>query len=314
MDITNLQKKILGILSRQGNLSAHQLAKRLRIRPHIVRYQLDKLLEMGTLDRHILINQRALGYQAFNVFFDLPRAREKKAVDFLKGRQEVAWFTRNIGARRYEATIIAKDYSAFSTLLRDLGEEAQTQLRDLIFAVEGEVHHWGLRFLTDGLVGIAGIHFTTPGEVFEIDSVDRKLLEAFQSDVTGTMPAIAKKIGIPNSTFKYRFDRLIASGIISEELYVVRPLSHFVQAQLVVQLKSRSAQAMQNVISTCLQNPNVEVLIHGIGNWDYKICIAAESIQELVHVESGVVQAIGRNLLKHSMYLRNEILSTRSGL
>jgi predicted ArsR family transcriptional regulator len=62
MDGNELQKKIVGILTTQGNVTVSQLAKRLRVRPHSVRYQLDKLVESKSLEKSILVNQRALGY------------------------------------------------------------------------------------------------------------------------------------------------------------------------------------------------------------------------------------------------------------
>jgi len=82
MDGNELQKKIVGILTTQGNVTVSQLAKRLRVRPHSVRYQLDKLVESKSLEKSILVNQRALGYQIFNLFLTFRRREREKARSF----------------------------------------------------------------------------------------------------------------------------------------------------------------------------------------------------------------------------------------
>lgn len=67
----DIQRKILGILSMRGNITDAQLAKRLRIRPHTVRYYLTKLREVGTIGTAVFIDQRRLGYHVFNLLFDV---------------------------------------------------------------------------------------------------------------------------------------------------------------------------------------------------------------------------------------------------
>ncbi len=298
----------------RGNITVAQLAKRLRIRPHTVRYHLTKLREVGSIGKSIAINQRQLGYQVFNILFDLPRSRLEKTVSFLKGRREVAWFTRNMGPRRYEATIVAKDYPALAKLLADMGEETGTQPRDVIFAIEGECHQWGLRFLAEITSSPALFHFTTPSNFAVIDDLDKQIIDLFQRDRDSDTASVAKKLGASPSTIAYRFNRLCTSGVISEEIYFVRPMDSLIQAQLVLQLKARSVAAQQTVLSACNQNPYVDFLVAGIGQWDYKIVIIAESIPTLLKAESAIIQACDKHLLRHMVFIRDEVLSVRTGL
>ncbi len=298
----------------RGNITVAQLAKRLRIRPHSVRYHLTQLREVGTLGKSVAINQRRLGYQVFNLLFDLPRSRLEKAVNFLKGRQEVAWFTRNIGPRRYEATIVAKDYPAMAKLLADMGESTGTQPRDVIFAIEGECHQWGLRFLAQTTSSPALFHFTTPSDFEVIDDLDKQIIDLFQRDRDSDTASVAKKLGAAPSTIAYRFNRLCTSGVISEEFYFVRPMDSLVQAQLVLHLKARTVAAQQAVLCACNQNPYVDFLVAGIGQWDYKIVIVAESLPRLLQVENAIIHACDKHLLRHMVFIRDEVLSVRTGL
>jgi hypothetical protein len=87
-----------------------------------------------------------------------------------------------------------------------------------------------------------------------------------------------------------------------------------VQAQLVVNVRSRARATEERVFSLCSTNPHVECLISGAGNWDYKILIGAESLPQLLQVEEELLQALGKAVASHSLYIREQILSTRSGL
>lgn len=314
MTNNDLQRKILGILSMRGNITVSQLAKHLRIRPHTVRYHLDRLRELGSIGKSISVNQRRLGYQVFNFFFDLPRSRLQKAVHFLKNRREVAWLTRNIGPRRYEATIVAKDYLDLSKLFADMGEETGTQLRDPILGIEGEFRYWGLRFLAEVTSSPPLSHFMTSTEFEEIDQLDRDIIDIFQRDQNSDSSSVAKMLGAAPSTITYRFKRLCAARIISDEFYFVRPMTHIVQGQLVLLLKSRCAAAERIILSVCNENPHIDCLVSGLGQWDYKVVIVAESVPMLLKVEDAVIQGIEKHLLRHMMFIRDEVLSVRSGL
>ncbi len=314
MEGKEIQKRIIGILTTQSNVTVPQLAKRLRVRPHSIRYQLDRLVESKSLEKAILINQRALGYQVFNLFFNLPHARSKQAVEFFKGREEVAWFTRNIGPQRYEMTVVVRDFTSLSILLRDLGEVAGTLPRDIAMAVEGEVIQWGLRFLTEGYSKTPIAHFTTKEDIVSIDTLDREIMNAARTDEMSNLAHTAKRLRVSASTIKYRLDKLRMSGVISEEAYFIRPTMKMFQAQLVAQLRTRSHDIDNLIVSICANNPHVECLISGVGNWDYKMLIVAESLPRLLEVEEELLTTIGKFVLKHALFIRDQVFSVRTGL
>jgi DNA-binding Lrp family transcriptional regulator len=314
MDGNEIQLKITGILTTQSNVTVSLLAKRLRVRPHSIRYQLDKLVESKSLEKAILINQRTLGFQVFNLFFNLPVTRAKKATEFLKSRKEVAWFTRNIGPRRYEMTVVVRDFTTLSKMFRDMGDVAGTLPRDVIIAVEGEVIHWGLRFLTESYSKTPIAHFTTPEETVTIDSLDREIITHFMSQGTMRDALTVPKLKVSPSTIKYRLDKLRVSGVISEEAYFIRPTMKMIQAQLMIHLRSRASEIENEIASICANNPHVECLIAGVGNWDYKLLIDAESLPALLEVEEQLVQTLGRSILKHCLYIRDKVFCARAGL
>lgn len=314
MNANELQKKIVGILTTEGNVTVSQLAKHLRVRPHSIRYQLDRLVETQSLVKSIMINQRALGYQVFNLFFDLPAARAKKAIEFLSGRDEVAWLAQNVGPRRYEMTIVIRDYTALAHLLLAMGEACGAMPRDVINAVEGEVFHWGLRFLTEATSTSPIAHFITTRETLTLDALDREIMHIFHSSSASSLGSMASKLRVPPSTIKYRFDKLRVAGVISEEIYFINTPMKIFQGQIVIQLRVRTHDIESFILSTCSRHPYVECLIAGVGNWDYKVLLGAESLPDLLKVEEEITQALAKHVLKQSIYLRERVLSNRVGL
>ncbi len=314
VSLSDIQREILGILSMTGSLTLEQLSRQLKLKPHNVRYQLNLLLEARRASRGVLINQRALGYQAFNIFFDVARAKTAKVLDFARGRPEVAWLCQNIGSRRFEVTMVERDYRGVSAFLRTLGDETGGALRNLVFTIEGEVRHWGLRFLVKNSSPKPTVCFVTPKEHTEVDDLDRQIMKVLQSGQDSSLLQIGATVGAAASTVKYRIERLRRAGVLSDELYFVESNSDFLQAQLVLSLKARSTENEGRLLEVCSSNPHVEALISGVGAWDFKIVFQAESMRHLIDVQDGLIHDLGRMIDRSETYVRDKVLWIAPGI
>jgi DNA-binding Lrp family transcriptional regulator len=297
-----------------GSITLEQLSGRLKLKPHNVRYQLNLLFEAKRILRGFLVNQRALGFQVFNVFFDLPRVKTAKFLEFARARTEVAWLCQNVGPRRFEVTMIHRDYAQVATFLHALGDEVGSSLRKPIFSMEGEVRHWGLRFLAKNESTEPVVAFSMPAELVEIDGLDRKIISLLMSGESCATPHLGSLIGVASSTVKYRIERLKRAGVISNELFFVDSNRDLLQAQVVLNLKARSTENEARVLALCSANPHVEGLISGVGAWDFKIIFQAESMRELVDVQDKLLHQIGAIIDKSETYIRDRILWIASGI
>lgn len=308
-----IQLRILGVLTTGGSRTINDLAKTLSLKPHVVRYQLDQLLERRRIERAIMLNQRALGHHVFNVLFDLPRSSTVQTLEFLQKRTEVSWLAENMGHRRFEVTYFASDMMEGSKLVHSMGETLGVHFRDPIFAVEVENRNWGLRFLGGREVTRPVAHFVASKEARNPDATDLKVLHLLRHERNVSIPKLAKGAGISESTAKYRLDRLREWGAISDELYFLRSDHEFVQAQLVLNLKSRSPEHERLVIDICSHNLHVEQLITGFGSWDYKVVLRAKTVSRLLEMEEAILVALGKNVSRASMLVRNRVIAGREG-
>jgi DNA-binding Lrp family transcriptional regulator len=309
----DIQRQIVGILSRSGKVTVSAIAKTLGIRQHTVRYQLMQLLESKAVVRSVLTNERAAGLHVFNFFFDLPQEKAKGALAFLQTRSEVTWLTRNAGPRRYEATIAVNSYAGLERLFQALGTETGTHLREPIVAIESELRHWGLRFLTGAKSAPATVHFTIPAVMYEPDTIDMAIIRRLRAPGPLAISHLADTLSISQSTVKYRIEKLQRAEVTSEDLYFIQPNLPFVQAQMVFNLKSRSAEHEQRIVAACEDNPHVENLITGLGCWDYKMVIRAESTKQLYEVEESLLQATAKSVARCTLYLRKEVMPNNQG-
>ena len=309
----DIQLQILGVLTTGGSRTVVDLAKTLNMKSHTVRYQLDQLLERHRIERAIMLNQRALGHHVFNVLFDLPRSSTSSTLKFLENRPEVSWLAENMGHRRFEVTYFATDMIEGAKLIHAMGEELGVHFRDPVFGVEVENRHWGLRFLGGRKVTKPVAHFAATKEARNPDPVDLKLLQLLRAERNLSMSRLSKGAGLSESTAKYRLERLREWGAISDEVYFLRSDQEFVQAQLVLNLKSRSPEREQEVIDICSHNLHVEQLITGFGSWDYKIVLRAKTVNRLLETEEEILASLGKNVSKASMLVRNRVISGREG-
>jgi DNA-binding Lrp family transcriptional regulator len=279
----------------------------------VVRYQLTQMIEARAIREIVLVNPRALGYQSFNFLFDLPRTALKKALLFLQTQHEVSWLAMNVGPRQLEASIILKRLRDLETFFERMGGEIDSYLREPIFAAEGSFCYWGMRFLSDDANSKPIVEFSATENHYEEDDLDRKILNLLTRGRFAPHK-ISSFVGVPQSTVQYRLEKLRHCGAVSDQFYIVEPNQSFVQAQLILNLKSRSNRECARVKAACQASPYVQALISGVGNWEYKIILCADSIQMLLNAQENLVSLLGRSVAKSSLYLRDRVVYAGAGI
>jgi DNA-binding Lrp family transcriptional regulator len=309
-----LKRKILGAISIHGNMSVAELAKYLRARPHVVRYNLDQLLQSGAINRSVLIDQRNLGLSICSIHFDIPTKAIAATLKFLCARREVCWLCQNTGEREFEMSVIVRDSTELLNLITSLGETVGINLKNHSITFEQDLYHWGLRFLSEG------DHTTKPfvfrkHPPFEPDNLDLQILRACKGSEHLELSELAKKQKVPPSTIKYRMQRLQAAGVISEERYfLIKAVDEIARAQLEVTLTARTNENEERIVSFCNAEPHVFVLLAGVGHWDYKIVMYGNSLSEIYSAEERFRRTFASILSSTSLYIRRKMFKNTSGL
>jgi DNA-binding Lrp family transcriptional regulator len=310
-DSKDIQKAIVGVVTSGRNLTIQDIARHLNLRPHRVRYYLDQLLAEKKILLARRVNYRVFGYDVINIFFDLPQASAKRGLEFLKKRSETFWLAHNIGPQKFEATLILRDSKEFTRLFHECSAEVGAHLRNPVIANETETRHWGLRYLV-GRPDLKPINFhTVPAEVQELDPLDTRIMHFVRKTFGASARQIAVAVGSTQSTIMYRLERLRDWGALSDDIFFCTDDRNFSHGQLVLNLKARTKQHEQAVVDVCASVPQVEGLITGLGCWDHKIILWADSVSHLVDIEASILSTLGKNIAQSKMYVRNRILVGR---
>lgn len=123
-DIDELDKKILGLLARDGRATLLEMAKKFNVSAKVVGYRLNNLIKKEIIiGFNIKINHKLLGYTHQKIFLDLNQTTKEnmnKIVAYLKQHPCIIYITKAIGSTDIEFEIIVSSNEEFHGFLRDL--------------------------------------------------------------------------------------------------------------------------------------------------------------------------------------------------
>ena len=313
-DTLETQKRILAEISVRGSASVQELSKRLKLRPHIVRYNLSALLQRGGLKKLVLIEQRSLGLQTVSFLFNLPPQTQKEALQFLEKSPNVFWLAQNGGAREFEMVWTVRHPGEMLSQLQELSESTGSHLADRLTAFEEDSYSWGVRVLAEAPEKVNPI-ITRRRETYLADELDLKILRATRTVSDMSIREIAQSVGATTSTVQYRLEKLRGKGIISDEMYfMVHELEGLVQMNLFITFKGRTRQDHNKVIDFCQNDCRVSELVTCVGDWDYKIVAYERGLEQLLTFERTLKRVFAARLSSCIMCLQRRVLSLKAGV
>ena len=308
-----LQKRILGEISARGNVTADALASKLQVRPHVVRYQLARLLERELLQRSLFIDQRMLGFQTLCFLFDLPPGTQEAAVTFLKSRPEVIWFAHNSGAKEFELSLCVRSTAQAMDLLLELTEKTGAYLQEPVTACEEDLIWWGVRAFSDS-PSLSKPVVLNRRERFDDDELERRILRACRMSLKATVREIAQDVGAAESTVTFRLKKLQAAGVISEEIcFVLHTAPDMAQVQLYISFAGRSKKLHEQLVRFCQASRFVSALMSYVGDWQYKLVLCGETIGGLAEFEDDLRVTFAQSFASRLMCVRRKMLASNAG-
>ena len=308
-----IKRRIFGALSAAGDLTVTQLSGMLRLKEHVVRYQLNHLLRSGTIHRTVLVDQRALGMMVCTIFFDIPAPALDTVVDFIRKRREVWWFAMFNGPLKLEVSLVAPDAGFVEKFFFELGEETGVNLQNRRVALGEDRYEWGMRFLSEEYHN-RNPHILKRGTLYQWDDIDIKILRGLFSDLYMTSNGLARSVGVAASSLAYRLAQLRKARVISDDIYEVLRDSEYCNAVLLVSMKVRSRQSHTKVLEFCQTQPHVKGLSVDVGAWDYRVSLYGDRAEDLLKVADQLSAKLSRFVESVSVFLRREILKSAAGV
>ena len=310
----DIQKQILGEISIRGNIPAEALAKRIRVRPHVVRYHLHRLLRSGSLRRTVLIDQRNLGYQSSTILFNLTTQYQSNAIKFFQSRRCISWLAHNNGIREFEMSLVTTSPADAIALTTDLANKTGATVLDPLVAYEEDIYEWGLRVFSAQPELVKPLAFKRQGH-FEADDLDTRIIRAYRECDDSDLNSLARQVGAARSTLIYRLERLRNAGVISDDLYVVMDsFNPTPKGCVFVQIGPLSKSIHERFLAFCQNKRHVSSLVACTGNWDYRLIVYGRDMQDLFDFEDSLKATFQSEIRGYHMVLRRRFLKLSAGV
>ena len=121
------------------------------------------------------------------------------------------------------------------------------------------------------------------GAAGALDRVDRQLLRALSEDADVTNKALARRLGLAESTCAYRVRTLREAGVITgtRAQLDLALLGHPLQAIIKVRLGSHTMASVSQLYTALAGTPGVVQAFHVAGADDFHLHVAVESAEAL---------------------------------
>lgn len=302
--LSAVQKRVLAEITWDARASVEELARRLSMRPHTVRYAIDQLQSLLRLNAFCLTDPFRCGHTPYRFFFSVNSAdqlRRKKMIDYLRSLPEVHWLYELYGQYQFLMSIRTTSMTHLGTLLK----EFDTRFGDLVTVRSVSMMPRVTAFVPwlahSGHGPRRTFEYSDDATPIEMDAIDRKILGLVSAKPLASIRDLSRACGMPASTLDYRLEKLRASRVIVGFFYGYETrLTSGASFLVLIKFNGLGGSGIYDrFVQFGQNNPRVSRLSRFIGEWDMEMEVVLEDIhdikemvQDLHKVGGGLVREI----------------------
>ncbi len=314
-----VEKKILALIESDAQITDLDLAKKLKLQVHNVRYALKNMESSGLIQKAVLVNVKGLGLAMHNIFFSLAAEQQKKRQQILnaiQNAQEITWLGEFGGDFQYGLGLAVSSFEDVRSFLEKLSEKFGRVFFEKQVCYQYNSLRYSRKYLDTKVPKTKGLPYYTHVKTFDYDQLDIKILTAMQDHGALSDRALAQQVGVPLSTLKLRIAKLEKAGVISGYVYVVDYNRLGVeQFKLLVYSRGYSSAFRDRLTTWSQLHPNVIGFIECFGAWDYEINLEVENHEQVITITQELYESFGEelSLIKTLTRFRNLKLTSLPG-
>lgn len=301
--LTDLDKRILFELDKDGRASFSKIAKAAGTSPQVVKYRFARLEEYGAI-KHFwaFADYDKAGYPFFwgywMKFSGLTAEQEEEMYAKFRANKYIPIVMRTDGYADCMIAIIAKDVFHHNQVLQEIFNE----YGQYITMSEMVVGVGFVKFLRSYLIGEENKEqiFSLSGgstEIVRLMEIERKILSLLQIDGRMELTEIAKTIGVTPALIHRYYTRLVRKGVITRITYTLNYEVIGLKAfRVLFKIKQFKKDRIDALFNFSLRNPNIINYVKVMGNWQLMLDIETVDLDEL------------RNLLRKMKHDFNDII------
>ncbi len=210
-----LDAKLLKELDSNPRISTSKLAKACRCSQQVADYRLKRFVEQGVITQFgTIINLKALGLEAYRVFFTFHRKKEytpEKIFAYLAKKKGVYWAARIGGKFDLMLSVCVKDFSAFDTFIDSFNAKFPGLIADYSCGYVVDYVLCRHKYLS---TNDSFLQYGYNDDFMSIDTVDEQILSQLKNNCRLSSVEIGSRIGVSYKTVLNRIKALEEKKVI----------------------------------------------------------------------------------------------------
>lgn len=288
--LTAVQKRVLAEITWNCRDSVADVAKRLRLRDHTVRYAIDQLNSLLDLKAICFTNPFRMGVLPFRIYFCVnssDKAKVNKMVEYLRKLPEMYWLYGLYGYYQFGMSIRVPNMQVLNTILTKFDDEFGDLITRKSISVLARFAYYEPWIAHTGTGSRKSFEYVNDNERVPFDSVDEKILNAVRSQASLPVGGIAKIVGLPASTVSYRLEKMQKTGVVMGFAYAYESRIDGTESFLIqIAVKGLGFGVVERLFKFARNHPQVEWASRTIGEWDVEMEVGLTSafeLDEIIH-------------------------------
>ena len=284
-----LDKRIMYELDLNARIPASRLAKKLRKSKETVNFRIGRLVKNGYIKGfYTVFNTSKLGWYYNKVYLKFKNTtpeKEKEIFGYIKSQPHIAYLASVEGY--YDCVFLvmvrnSKDMIDFLyPFMKSYGEYVQQ--KDIVIFLT--THRLNQRFLFAGETR-KDWHYPVVIGDYELDDIDRKIMDIISTNARMPLADIAQKIGVDPKLVKYRVRKLERDSIILS--YVTSPNFDKLGLQFIqINMSLKDPTVKKSVIEYFDTTNKCLFAMEFLGKYDLAVEIHVKSSEKLRRIIDG---------------------------
>ena len=300
--LCEVERKILSIAQADADLPCIEIARRLNLKQHTVRYALTKLQEAGVIQRLTCVNLAKIGYGEYFLVVnikDRSPASQKRLVETIKQSDHVVWLLELGGEYHLGVVYLASSILDATLFVEELCSRSEVEFSKKILSLRVARAYFGVKHLSPIREQRRFDMGTIGAEAGEWDHTDHEILHALASNTVESPSTIARLLGKPESTILYRLKLLKQKGILHNTVYYIHPESYGMASyRLHVAMLAPSAKLRESLHLWACNHPNVLAAFHSLGPWDFELRVEVPDFRGAMQLAQELNEKFSPNVSK----------------
>ncbi len=299
MNLSLPARAILGVIQFDAQASVKEISARTKLSAPVVQYQLRKLLDSGVIRRGSIINHFLLGLQQWQTYVALnPMAYKRRTAlnSFFKKSPQVYWLAELGGDYHYGMSVTVQAPYELTQFYSDVSARFGSPFGSKNISHVLSYTAFRKKYISPAqrITAHDAVTVTSESPSVAIDALDRKILGVLSDPSMISNPQMARKVGIPRSTFEYRLKSLEEHRVIERHVYYINSrLFGYLTFRFLLTVRGIPAESKRKISTFALEDPNVVFLVECLGSSDFEIVVEVPdafqttAVMERLHLACG---------------------------